>query len=304
MRILYGIENNYLDITEKVFNNYIFNNTIIIPSCDIKRANIFGDPIHGIEKHIIIEENDKKKKFLNSDEIVIPLDKPFSQKYKIIFLIITSKNNNIYYKLKRYLFMNLSKYSYDINFFFIESEKNLNDSIVVNNHDIYIKCEESYTPGIFIKTIKSIEYINKNYDYDYLIRTNISSYFNINNIISYLEYLPKNNFATGFILNIPIYNDFLHGTSIILTKDITHYLYLNYHNFNLDIPDDVLISIILKSMNIKLNKIDEELILFLINNVYDENIYIPNNILYFRIKNADIRDIDEKYFELLYNKNI
>lgn len=56
IKILYGIENSYLDITKKVVfckrdkegKNYI------IPSNDLKRSELFGDPAYGFVKNIII----------------------------------------------------------------------------------------------------------------------------------------------------------------------------------------------------------------------------------------------------------
>ena len=57
MRIYYGLEKNSIDVTEiclKTFNN---NNIITIPKGDSQRANYFGDPLYGIHKSIIIEND-------------------------------------------------------------------------------------------------------------------------------------------------------------------------------------------------------------------------------------------------------
>lgn len=56
MKILYGVENNYLDITDKV-KEICYNSDIqefVIPKTDEERAYLFGDPIYGVVKHILI----------------------------------------------------------------------------------------------------------------------------------------------------------------------------------------------------------------------------------------------------------
>ncbi len=68
IKILYGIENNYRDVT---YDAYIFmtqNNKIRIPSGDIARANVFGDFIYGVLKHIKIYLEDNKEIMLKEYE--------------------------------------------------------------------------------------------------------------------------------------------------------------------------------------------------------------------------------------------
>jgi hypothetical protein len=226
-------------------------------------------------------------------------------KYNIIFLIISSKNKSYYQEMKGLTAMYMSKYPNNINFFFVESDPNIKPEMEIIGNNIFVKNKETYIPGIFIKTIKALKYINDNYDYDYLIRTNASSFFNIENMLKYLSNLPKERFAIGFTLNIPIHGNFLHGTSIIITKDISYYLYKYYNKNYLKIEDDVFISLILKSQNITLNILDESQIQFLIDDNYDETkpFFLKNdNILYYRIKNNKDRNIDILYFKFLLLK--
>ena len=56
MRIYYGVTNNNMDVTD-ICKAKIINNKLIIPSGDANRANIFTDPLVGIHKYIIIENN-------------------------------------------------------------------------------------------------------------------------------------------------------------------------------------------------------------------------------------------------------
>lgn len=51
MRVLYGIENQYLDVT------HCFNDSVYIPEGDGNRAKLFTDPIVGRLKHVIIYDD-------------------------------------------------------------------------------------------------------------------------------------------------------------------------------------------------------------------------------------------------------
>jgi len=197
--------------------------------------------------------------------------------------------------------MLLSKYANDIGFYFVQNVNGINTSYDINGHDFYVNGNENNVPGIYLKSMKAINYINNNFDYDYLIRTNISSIYNIPNIINYLEQKPKYKFATGFILSLPTYRDFLHGTSMIITKDVAQ-LIEKPHSYSLNIPDDVLISLIIKSHGISLEKINEYYVTFLIDDNYDENKVLSTykDVLYYRVKNNGNRNIDIQYFDFIH----
>ena len=64
MKILYGLINNNIDVTNICLKNLTNNNEIIIPSKDINRAKLFSDPIQGKKKSIFIENNNEKKNMM------------------------------------------------------------------------------------------------------------------------------------------------------------------------------------------------------------------------------------------------
>jgi FkbM family methyltransferase len=57
MKILYGLSDNNIDVTEICLNKLTKNNIIIIPHSDSNRAHFFTDPINGVLKKIIIIDN-------------------------------------------------------------------------------------------------------------------------------------------------------------------------------------------------------------------------------------------------------
>lgn len=54
LKVYYGIEGKYIDVTEKALQNCLQNNILTIPKTDGERGRIFGDPIFGVVKHIKI----------------------------------------------------------------------------------------------------------------------------------------------------------------------------------------------------------------------------------------------------------
>ena len=56
--IKYGIRDNYIDVTYIALEKCVYNNRIIIPSNDHKRAELFGDPVPFTLKSIFIDNTD------------------------------------------------------------------------------------------------------------------------------------------------------------------------------------------------------------------------------------------------------
>ena len=61
MKILYGIENNYMDITRH------FQDTVHIPVSDYARASLYSDPIVGVLKHIVVIDDDQQSLMIPHD---------------------------------------------------------------------------------------------------------------------------------------------------------------------------------------------------------------------------------------------
>lgn len=67
MKILYGKNDNVIDISN------LFKDIIVIPKNDNKRASLFGDPIYGVLKVIIITDDFNKTRTLDHTEEIILL---------------------------------------------------------------------------------------------------------------------------------------------------------------------------------------------------------------------------------------
>ena len=92
MKILYGIEDNNIDVTNICFTTLLHNNIITIPSGDGNRAKYFTDPLHGVLKQIFIV-----------DDITTSYDHTYTiyiENNKVTYINDNDKINNMHSILK------------------------------------------------------------------------------------------------------------------------------------------------------------------------------------------------------------
>lgn len=102
MKILYGISNNNIDVTDICLSKLMINNIINIPSGDGNRAYFFTDPLNGILKKIFIINNDVKTEYEDYYQIKINIINNTIETISIQELNnkINNKLNNIHSKLQ------------------------------------------------------------------------------------------------------------------------------------------------------------------------------------------------------------
>ena len=249
-------------------------------------------------------------------------------KYKFIFIVISSssmsKENEYFNSLDKYNI--LKKYNslyYDIfndqiKYFYVEYKNDLDEELVEQGNMIYVRgSEEPIIPNILNKVRLSIEHVYKNYEFDYILRTNLSSLWNIPVLMSLHDNIPRDNFFGGHV----IINLFVTGTGIFISNNLIP-LFLELNPLDYSENEDVVISTYMRNRNISFYDLSP-LINYKINyQILDESVtdvnlpYHKNNnleinddtnvsdILYFRVRNAKIeRDIYvfKKVIKRLYN---
>ena len=232
--------------------------------------------------------------------------------YKCILLVIAS-NNTEYYKNARKVWKKYMHINPDVKVFFVYEELSVpledsDDSDIIYN-DIAIEQN-----SILVKTLRAMYAINKYYSYDYFIRTNISTFWDLNRIHLLLDQCPKTACYAGghdlspfFIYNKDphIINTHLYsGVCMIFTPDIVQNILNNIHKLNYNLPDDI--SIGLYMSNVKCNTMtytsrayyekygpvdDTKIISEIIS-------AIQNNYTYYRVKNENNRELTDS---MIYN---
>lgn len=185
---------------------------------------------------------------------------------KLLFLIIASENK-LYNEIKPYL-NKLYSNNEDIDFFYIYNNINLENDFLIKNKDIYFKEKESYIPGIFNKTIKSFNLLNVD-KYDWIIRTNMSTFFYIPEFKNILSDKDKNNVYCPIVKRSTRYNDILFpvGFCIIMSSQIVKKILLNFDSIQNEkinefktFPDDVIFGNIFNTLQISMVSIQKNLI--------------------------------------------
>jgi hypothetical protein len=233
--------------------------------------------------------------------------------YKGIFIIISSHNNPVYEEFRNLHRVYLKNYRPLLRYFFVEFRNNQDEIVIEEDDYIYIKGEESINPGMILKTCKAFEYINNTYNYEFIIRTNLSTVFHIPNLLEYLYIIPNTNSCGGFN-----YRSFITGTGIFLTRDVANQIVENFLKYDITkFNEDIIISGLLNKFKTPYYNckqfykwclvIDEQTenygeYFWVPTNGQFKDFDFPENILQFRIKNTLDRNVDILYFKLLLKK--
>jgi hypothetical protein len=200
--------------------------------------------------------------------------------------------------------MYYDKFKNDIKFFYVEYKEDLENDISEIGNYIYIKGDDCpLIPNFLTKMVKAFKYIDDNYNYDYMIHTNLSSVWNIPVLLSLYNEIPRNDFFGGYLCCY----SFVTGTGIFFSKDLIPLL-LNIDT-RVNENEDVAISFFMKNKGKSMFDL-EKLSKYRMEYIISDQPYTNENydsILYFRIKNQshelDIQ-ISKQIVSKLYGINL
>lgn len=171
---------------------------------------------------------------------------------KILVLIIASDQDQLYRNLQ---VMWKTYMHYDpkhVEAYFIKGDENLSVPWIITDDVIWSKTQETWRPGILNKTILSMEaMLPRIREFDYIIRTNLSSFYVFPRLLQFLSSCPRSNFYGGSDAAPSIGS----GCGFILSPDLVELLVQNKQKFMNDSShnDDMLIGIFLRDRGIKLH---------------------------------------------------
>ena len=170
--------------------------------------------------------------------------------YDLIILVIANETNDNCYNdfLNEYWikFINYVNYkSSNIKIFLLFGEKPTNTNIGDSNI-LISNTKECLKPGILQKTIYAFEYCNITYNYKHILRTNLSSFLILDNLISLNHNLSDNGLYGGLRFGWGI-----GGSGMWLSNDVITYIILNKDKLNYRKIDDVAIGYLLKGKFLK-----------------------------------------------------
>ena len=163
--------------------------------------------------------------------------------YRAILLVLASDTGPIYTFFKK-VYESYMDVNPNIKVFFVYAGK---VSFTPNDHDlIYPEVKESpIQPHSTTKVINAMEYIDNNYSYDFLIRTNLSTFWDFDSLLKRLDTLPTAFCLSGRLGGLP--PPFVTGIGMIISQDIIPEIIKHKELVNISwdkqyIPEDRLIS--------------------------------------------------------------
>lgn len=115
----------------------------------------------------------------------------------------------------------------------------------LENRTLWVNCHDSQ---ILQKTMLGIDWINRNYCFDFLIRSNVSTYFHLPSFTKVLDDIRETDFIAGYIEQCgesdKIFDGtkFISGAAICIPRITAKKLLSIDFNYYEDWPDDVAIS--------------------------------------------------------------
>lgn len=116
---------------------------------------------------------------------------------------------------------------------------------VMHQDGVYFDANETGLPGIYEKTVRALM-LFRSEEYDYVIRTNLSSFYRWDRLVAYLQThdIPRHGFMGGAINWTPE-PCYVSGCGMIMSRDVCDLLIQNYHHrLKCFLADDQVIGIV------------------------------------------------------------
>jgi hypothetical protein len=233
--------------------------------------------------------------------------------YSIIFLILDSDNEPIY-DYNRHIWRQYMNTNPNILCMFIKYDNQLQEEVkyIPDLNTLYIKGEEKYEcNAIYTKTLIALKYIDANFEYKYVIRTNLSSFWNFDNLQKYLDERQHGKYLMGWLVHNKndCDNPFISGTGIIIPNNLVPLIF-KHTNTN-HVMDDIEISEFYRSQQIGIICARRKHHTFVSKFEFKSKAEIDSHfekikdqhIIYYRIKSTKNREENDKHcLEKLLNK--
>lgn len=119
---------------------------------------------------------------------------------KILMLIASSDDLPVYAELHKIWRAYMRLCPDQVEAYFVKSNPNLETSCQLIEDTLWTKTHENFSPGMITKTLLAMEYmLPRLNEFEYVVRTNLSSFYVFPRLIKYLETLPKTGCYAGHI---------------------------------------------------------------------------------------------------------
>jgi hypothetical protein len=176
------------------------------------------------------------------------------KKLKYVNLVLYSENRE--YNEMKEITQDYYKTFENVKTIYYKFDDKINEEYKMEGNVLKIKGKESYVPGILEKTVKAMEYVEKD-EYDYLVRSNISTIVDFKLLDEELSKNPV-EYGGGLINNLQRLDEnagikddahfglkYVSGTAIIISKDALKEMIEKKDKIDYKIVDDVSIGVLM-----------------------------------------------------------
>ena len=255
------------------------------------------------------KREDENKRFWDlfyfKDSGIKDIEEIKNKKYKIVVLILDSDNNEIY-KFNRLVWKQYMNSNKNVLCLFLRYSDNLSCKyrLDLKENTLYVPGVEEYScQAIYTKTLKGFKFCHENLSYDYLLRTNLSSFWVFDKLLNYMKCRQHGKYILGrFMTNKDeCSSHFLSGTSIMIPNNFIPLIF--NHTKTTKIMDDIEISEFYRSQGVQFFNYQRKLNTFFrlfecktkieIDTLFEK--YKNWEIVYYRVKNTENRTENDKY---------
>lgn len=234
---------------------------------------------------------------------------PSTRKNKILVLILASDDQPVYTKLQQVWRSYMHLDPEHIEAYFMKSNPDLEVDCEIVDDTIWVKAKENVIPGLLYKTIKSMELLQPRLEeFDYVLRTNISSFYVFPRLLTFAQTLPKEKCYCGYVGCCSIC--FASGAGFMLSPDLVNILLERRDQIDFNTIDDVSLGCFFDKLHIPITSASRCDFLSLQSWLNGKD-RIPLTSFHFRTKhvNPRLRETEEVYvqtalLEMFYHINL
>lgn len=190
-----------------------------------------------------------------------------------------------------------------------ESESSKNILPVLRGDNLFLPCNDGYYYS-GVKTMLAYDWLLKNYDFEYVYRSNLGAFVYPDRLVKFLSDKPKDNFYCGIVGEDTFHFGhnvkFCSGSGYFLSKDVVKKIVDNHQMYTYHSVDDVALGQLLSQLNIepnpsglRMNLCDGE-VFYNTNNSKVES--IPEEDIYHIRLRSDDRNVDIQNMYDLYKQ--
>lgn len=175
------------------------------------------------------------------------------------------------------------------------------DEVLVDeeNHTIFVKTDESYRPGVLLKTVKALNALlnDPRRRFTHILRTNLSSMWHWGRLLRVLnnDLPPNGDFIAGFLMDdeSPLVETFVSGAGMLMTRGVAKMIVEHAHGLQYELYDDLSIGVLMERLQVErisLPRCD------FTNNTLPMVLDADPTCFHYRVKNRDVNEVSSRAF--------